>query len=199
MKILIVPKIICKYKNQLEYSIEINLLNFFMKLFKNVEFKFATEKNFEKKKLNLIILSGGNSIIEKSKKKEDKFRSKLDNKIFNYFSKKSIPIVGICHGAQFIAKKYGSSILNKKGIGVHHVKFNSKFKKNLKKNFLVNSFHNLSIKNKSNLLIEFAHTKDECLEFFKVKSSKIYGIMWHPERYKKIKEIDKVIFKKICS
>ena len=85
MKILFVPKIICKYKNQLEYSVEIKLISFFKKIFKNIEFEFAIGESFLKKKFDLILLCGGNSIIEKSNKQEDKFRSKLDKKVYNFF------------------------------------------------------------------------------------------------------------------
>ncbi len=199
MKILFVPKIICKYKNQLEYSVEIKLISFFKKIFKNIEFEFAIGESFLKKKFDLILLCGGNSIIEKSNKQEDKFRSKLDNKVYNFFLRKKIPVVGICHGAQFIAKKYKCLILNKKGVGDHFIIFKKKFDKNFKKKYMVNSFHDMSIKCENNLLIEYAHTKDNYLEFYKVKNKEIYGIMWHPERFKKFKNIDKKIFKKICS
>ena len=38
---------------------------------------------------------------------------------------------------------------------------------------------------------------DKSIEFFQHKKKQILGIMWHPERYKKFKELDKRIFKMI--
>ena len=40
-------------------------------------------------------------------------------------------------------------------------------------------------------------SNDNIVEYFVHKKNKIYGIMWHPERYKIPKKFDKKIFKKI--
>ena len=51
---------------------------------------------------------------------------------------------------------------------------------------------NLNIPNPKHL----AFTKDGSIEAFKHKRKKILGIMWHPERYKKIKKFDLDFIKK---
>ena len=64
-------------------------------------------------------------------------RNKLDQKFFKQALKLKIPLVGICHGAQFIAKKYKSKLKVRNHVGKHYIKI-------LKNNnrFMVNSFHN---------------------------------------------------------
>ena len=65
MKVLIIPKITEPYKDQLEVSIETKLIYFLHKCFKNclidIAYKFEIKNNY-----NLIILSGGNSILKYS-------------------------------------------------------------------------------------------------------------------------------------
>ena len=50
-------------------------------------------------------LSGGNTIKKYSNKIEDLIRNKYDNFYFKNSIKFNIPLIGICHGAQFIAHK----------------------------------------------------------------------------------------------
>ena len=40
-----------------------------------------------------------------------------------------------------------------------------------------------------------AKADDKSIEFFIHKKKKIIGIMWHPERFKKLKKLDEKIFK----
>ena len=47
-------------------------------------------------------------------KKKDKIRNLIDNKIYNIAIKKKIKILGICHGAQFLAKKFGFKLQKEK-------------------------------------------------------------------------------------
>ena len=106
MKILVVPKVNYRFRNQLEYSFEKKIIVFFKKVFPKANIEVAITKSC-KKKPNLIILSGGNNIILFSRKREDIQRNKIDNFFFRYSVNKKIPIFGICHGAQFIARKIG--------------------------------------------------------------------------------------------
>lgn len=87
MNILIIPKIIEPYKNQLEFSIETKLLSFLKKCFNNCNINISYNFKFNKK-YNLIILSGGNTVIQFSKKK----MISLEINLMNIFSKKQILI-----------------------------------------------------------------------------------------------------------
>ena len=59
-----------------------------------------------------------------------------------------------------------------------------------KKKIQVNSYHDYSITKLGKNLDKIAHSKDGSIEAFKHKNKKILGIMWHPERYSKIKKFD---------
>lgn len=188
MIIGIIPKIFEKYKNQLEISVELNLLNFLSKVFDNPKIEILSEKkdiNF-----NLLIISGGNDLPNLRKNKSNKYRNNLNNFFFSKALKKNLPVIGICLGAQFIAKKYKCKFKAKNHVGAHTI-----FYKN--KKFKVNSYHNYVITKFSKDIKPLALADDNTLEYFEIKNKRITGIIWHPERNKKINILDKQIFKRI--
>ena len=63
MKILIIPKIIESYKDQFEISIERDLISFVEHAFKKSTIKIAYDMKI-RNNVDLIILSGGNTIIK---------------------------------------------------------------------------------------------------------------------------------------
>ena len=89
---------------------------------------------------------------------------------------------------------------NKKKIK-NHVRKNHKinFKNNIFKDIQRNSFHDYGFNENliSKNLTILGMSNDNIVEYFVHKKNKIYGIMWHPERYKIPKKFDKKIFKKI--
>lgn len=183
-RIGIIPAIIERRKS-INLIIDYKLISFIKKCYPKSEIEILSGENI-KNKLNLIVSSGGNTIIFFNKNLANKFRAKLDMFYFKYALKKNIPFFGICHGAQFIAHHYKSKIMIKK----KHTKTNHLIKLNLKKEYLVNSYHDFSIIKLNNSLKKIAWTKDGSIEAFKHKTKKIFGVMWHPERYKKIKKFD---------
>ena len=84
MKILIIPTIREVYKNQFELSVDLKLLSFLKKVFKNSTIK--TYNLNTKNDYDLLVLAGGNNSI--IKKKADKIRDKLNNSLFNFSLKK---------------------------------------------------------------------------------------------------------------
>ena len=192
MKILIIPKVKETYPGQLEYCVETKLIDFILKIFNkpNIEI-YNKNNNFDN--LNLIVFSGGNDSTSNSK--ENKKRREIDNKVYGYALKKRIKILGICHGAQFIAKKFKLELSKVRNhVGSHEIKLYFK-NKILKKK--VNSYHNIAInKKKSKLINYFAISKDLKIEGFHIKSKKILGIQWHPERYSNFKKIDNKLINK---
>tara|TARA_B100000902_G_C26980621_1_gene750085 strand:+ start:75 stop:677 length:603 start_codon:yes stop_codon:yes gene_type:complete len=180
MNILIIPKIKEPYLNQIEFSVEKNLLIFLKKCFKNCSIDVTY--NYEiKKKYNLIILSGGNTIPKFSKDKKDKLRNKLDVYFFKNANLDQIPIIGICHGGQFIATKYKLDLVKDTNhVGSHEIINLSNIK--IKFNF-IKSFHNFKIKFKNTKYIQnLVLAKDNSIECFRIKNKKIGAIIWHPER-----------------
>ena len=87
---------------------------------------------------------------------------------------------------------------NPNHVGNHLIKLeNNKFNKSLKRVIKVNSYHNYSITELGTNLSSLATAMDNTIEAFKHKQFKVLGIMWHPERYNKIKKIDKNYLLKI--
>ncbi len=189
MNILIIPKVYCRYKNQLEYSLEKNYFFFLKKIFTLSKIEIAIGKQFYIKP-NLIILTGGNNITLFSKNKEDVERGKIDNFFYKYAIKNKLPIFGICHGAHFIARKFKSRFKkSNKHIKKHKIKtFDGK-------NRIVNSFHRITISKKGTYLKTLAKAEDDTIEAFINIKSKVGGIIWHPERFKQFKNIDIKIIK----
>tara|TARA_Y100000389_G_C17306234_1_gene435572 strand:+ start:203 stop:832 length:630 start_codon:yes stop_codon:yes gene_type:complete len=191
MKILIIPTIREIYNKQFEFCIDIKVINFLRNIFKNASIKiYDNSNNFN---YNLVVLVGGNNSLKQSG--ADKIRNKINNLVYNSAIKKNINILGICHGAHFLAKKNGF-ILDKKDnhVGSHPVIFRINgynFKR------IVNSYHNEIIKfKKINKVNTFGIAEDNTVEAFHVKSKKILGIIWHPERYNKFKDFDQKLIKK---
>lgn len=191
MKILIVPTVREIYKKQFEYSVDLRLIGFFKNIFK-ASFIEIYNKTMRKDH-NLIVFAGGNNSITQIQ--ADKLRNKINNSIYKIAVKKKIKMIGICHGAHFLAKKNRLTLGRAKNHTRPHKVFfnidNNKFKKN------VNSFHNEIIKLKKNKIINiFGTAEDNTVEAFHIKKKNILGIMWHPERYNKIKYFDKQLINK---
>jgi len=196
MKIGIVPSIQEKYIGQFEYNCDLNLISFLKKIYKRSNIEILTFDHKIDKKYNLLVISGanGNDLTMFDKSKKNLIRNKLDLKFFNKAIKNNIPVLGICHGAQFIAKKFNSSLKKKKHLGNHYI-----FTVKPKKKLLVNSYHNKVVFKLGKNLICKAFSEDNTIEYFEHRYKKIVGIMWHPERFKKIKKLDHKIIKTLCT
>jgi len=197
IKIGLIPAIKETYKNQFSYIVDVKWFSFLRKIYVNPEIILINEKKLPK--LNLIIITGGNGSYKIDKKRENFIRENFDKTIIKQAIKKKIPCLGICWGAQSIVLHFNGKLKNsKKHVGNHDIiLINNKFGKNLKKIHKVNSYHNQIIYNLKNPLKEIFNSRDGSVEMFKHKSKNIFGIMWHPERYKKISKLDKIIFTKI--
>ncbi len=136
---------------------------------------FLTKKDIDK--FDLFIFHGGKqSANSKSKAILNEY------KFLNYIIKKNKPIVGICLGAQLIAKIYGSKISKSK-----NKLFECGYKKNLKKNNKVFKnnltflqFHTEGISYNKNMELLAKGILYE-VDSFKIKSKDIYGFQFHPE------------------
>ena len=186
------------YQNQFEIRDSISIEWYkFIKIISDKKINFIILPNIGKEissyiknnNINRLILSGGEDIgIYKN-------RDITEREIIKYSLKYKIPLIGICRGMQFIYKYFGGNLVK--------LKNNSHVRKSHKvlidgKEIMVNSYHNYVIE-KKNFKKKFktiALSKDNFIEAFKLTDYPIYGIMWHPERQKKIKTFDKKFFEK---
>ena len=193
MNILLIPRVeINKQRNETNYALDIRLIKFLNTCFKTNNV-FINELNLKNKiKIDLIVISGGNNLINKNK--NDKLRLKISRKIIKFGLSKRIPILGICYGAQLISTMFGCKLSKVTGhVGINHYIYDKKSKR------LVNSYHDYSIKLNNSKKIKTLFTdKKKNIEAFS-KGKKVLGIMWHPERYNKLKKKDIQMVKNLCN
>lgn len=112
MNCLISQRIFSDKHNQIQFSLEKKWINYFKKNIILIPI-LTDEKNlkdyFNYFKPRFVIISGGDNNIF-NRNKENLLRKKIDNKIIALCKKKKIPILAVCYGFQFIAKKYNSKI-----------------------------------------------------------------------------------------
>lgn len=192
----LVPSIKETYKNQLEYSFDLRMNNLFKAIFKNYNL-FIINNIKQLKIIDLVIFIGGNDLSQFVRKRCNFKRNKLDVKILKASLNKKKRILGICYGAQIISHFFKSKLYKKKHVGSHKIKL---IEKDSIKKVKVNSFHNYVITKLGFELTPIAIANDQTIEAFLHKTKKILGIMWHPERYKKIKKLDVYLIKKyLCN
>lgn len=186
----LVPTII-KRRGSLSFVIETNTFKFLKSCFKNYDYKILND-NKRDVKLHLIISLGGNSLISLKQNNANSMRNKLDNYYLRIAIKKKIPFLGICYGAQFIANFFKSKITKKINHSnkIHNITLISN------KKIFVNSYHDYSITTLGAPLSIIANSNDGSIEAFRHVDKRILGIMWHPERYNKIKKFDLDFIKK---
>ena len=196
IKIGIVPSIKETYKNQFEASLDLKFKKFFKTINKKNEIDIILDHN-KVNNYKMIVISGGNDCRSFPKlKKKDLIRKKLTEEIIRKAIKLDKPILGICYGAQLIAKMYKSKLKYKKHLKAHKIFI--KQKENKIKIVKVNSFHTTVIKKLGKDLELIATAEDKTIEAFRHKFNKIICVMWHPERNKKIQDIDIKLIKKLC-
>lgn len=117
---------------------------------------------------DFLILTPGNDSSNRTKK---------ERALFNHAVENNIPVLGVCHGAFFIAKTIGAEIESVEGhaAGEHIVKMDGR-------NIIVNSFHTETIKSLPDDYEAIAVDKAGNIEGFKHKELPIYGILWHPQK-----------------
>ncbi len=157
---------------------------------------------FYKKKPNLIVLTGGNDLVQKNLKRQKNTsitRDSFEKGLIRFAIKEKIPLIGVCRGMQLLNVFFKGKITPI----TNHVNKNHKlfFSKEYKKYFNdeVNSFHNWGIK-KDNLglgLSPIAFDKSNNVECFIHSKKLILGLMWHPER--KFSKKNSFIFKEFVN
>ena len=201
MNIGIVPAVREIYKNQFEFTVDSKWLKFLKKVYPKCDVKFLSSKDKDEE-FDLIIFSGGNDLVKNDKSKKNKIRKRIDDYYYKIGLKNKIPLIGICHGAAYFGEKFGCKIKKKNGhIGNHKILLTKKnYFEKIKTNINVNSYHNYAITSVSKKFDILAFSNDKTYELIEHKEKKILCIMWHPERNKKISNLDIKIFKKfICN
>lgn len=133
---------------------------------------------FESLSLNVLILSGGDSLGKTPKRDETEYA------LLEYALKNSIPIIAICRGMQLVHAYFGGKTEkgHKEFARIHRAQMH-RIITNEKDRFSVNSYHNDFIIEDSlreDLNIVARCEQDKTIEAFMNK--RLIGLMWHPER-----------------
>ena len=128
---------------------------------------------------SLVVLTGGNSPVgfnDNATAERDAF----EHALIEVCSKNHVPLLGICRGMQIINIHFGGTLcpINQHIATRHKVYTSSKETRN------VNSYHawGISVSDLAPSLLSEAVDADGYIEAFRHNSSRIAGIMWHPER-----------------
>ena len=175
---------------ELRFCIDTKLIDWISSLgFRSLLVSDLKTLNFflKQNKLNIkgIILSGGNDINKNT------LRYKIEKRLSEISKTKKIPLLGICHGLQFINFLDNGTLKKIK----NHVGVNHKIKSKDNYPSKVNSFHEYGIKKLGKNFEIVAYSYDNQIEAIKHKKFNWLGWMWHPEREKPFNEDLKKIAK----
>tara|TARA_B100001250_G_scaffold316693_1_gene279130 strand:- start:1850 stop:2530 length:681 start_codon:yes stop_codon:yes gene_type:complete len=166
---------------------------------------------------DILILSGGNDVKLDNVEEQNTDelisaiinRNKMELHLIESFLQSSKPIFGICHGLQIINQYFGGTLRKVKSRDTHvsneHViRLESPEAQFLfgSKTMEVNSFHNYTIDNVGNSLNIDAVSLDGEVEMLSNIKKKVYGFMWHPERFfsdNNFMKINQSVIKKILN
>ena len=183
-KFLILPKVISRYGNQVEFSYEIKFIKFIEFAIRKSEIIICSGKLH--KNFDALIICGGNDFYNKSFKNNDLIRKKYVDFYYKKAIKKKIPIIAFCYGAQYIANKFKLGLSKKNDHLTKHSINNIDPINTLKvkKNRLVNSFHKYCITSVGKYFSPIYKSDDGTIECLFSEKKKILAVMWHPEREK---------------
>ena len=125
--------------------------------------------------LDGILMSGGD---------DHPMRERCETACIDYCVKHKMPLLGICHGMQFIARYFGATLVNIKGhVKVRHDIFvHSNPYEIPQKTFEVNSFHRFTLDKTPNGFSGFAFDNNGYCEAMYHSTLPVAAFMWHPER-----------------
>lgn len=125
--------------------------------------------------LDGILMSGGD---------DHPMRERCETACIDYCVKRKMPLLGICHGMQFIGRHFGATLVNIKGhVNVRHdVSIHSNPHGVPQKQFEVNSFHRFTLDKIPDEFLSFAADAEGHCEAVYHSTLPIAAFMWHPER-----------------
>ena len=182
--LLISSKIVKDNYGQLGQFLDLAWFNFFQNKVNLFSVNLKNQNSINNINFDGLILSGGNDLYSIKKKKENLIRDKNETRLLEYAMKKSIPIVAVCRGFQFVNDFFGGSLKKIKNHANknHEIIFNKNFLYVNKKRLNTNSYHNYAIRKLANNFEKIAETDDNSIEIAFAKKEKILGLMFHPER-----------------
>lgn len=125
---------------------------------------------------DLIVLSGGSNI-------GSVMHNPLLTEEFDLVKDGTVPLIGVCYGAEVIAYSYGASLekMDEKRQGISVLRLTDG------KEIEVYEGHRFRIKNLPEEFVILGET-DHAIEYFKHREKPLYGLQFHPEAFAEITE-----------
>lgn len=131
-----------------------------------------------------IILSGGNDLGTAPE------RDATEAILADWAMARSVPLLGVCRGMQFLVTHLGGGIVPAPGhVAVRHDVSGAWGRQQ------VNSYHNFGVDALPPGLEAVAHADDGTIEAFRHAGAPVAGVMWHPERELSTSEASLTLFR----
>jgi putative glutamine amidotransferase len=116
--------------------------------------------------VDLLLITGGD---------DHPVRNQIEHELVDSMLSRNLPIIGVCHGCQFLTKKLGGTVVPVEDHQdcYHEVEYHEQ-------QHLVNSYHTLRIEQAPPSATVLARDPDGYAEAWILGHTA--GIMWHPER-----------------
>jgi gamma-glutamyl-gamma-aminobutyrate hydrolase PuuD len=140
-----------------------------------------------------LLLTGGNSLVDYGG--DSVVRDKVEQYLFSWAIKHKLPVLGVCRGMQLIQHYFQSPlqpIPDHVGVKKHlHIVSADQISRKFGELGPVSVFHHLGAYTCHTPLMTVAKSTDDVVMAIRHESLPVHGVMWHPEREKKM--IDKHI------
>jgi len=121
-----------------------------------------------------VILTGGNDLVglpgaTHTAPERDRFEAV----VLEHCTRRGLPVLGVCRGAQFLARHHGADLVELEGhVGTSHEVSGRR----------VGSYHRYGLQVLPLALQPMATAEDGTIEAFRHRELPQQGVMWHPER-----------------
>jgi putative glutamine amidotransferase len=136
-------------------------------------------------------------------------RDRTEAALMDYAISTRTPLLGVCHGMQFIHAYFGGRLTTLAESSVKHVAAphaivvtDRRISATIQRERAnVNSFHQYGVREGTlaKALREIAHAEDGTVEAFIHEELPIAGMMWHPERQNSSGDLDDLLLKLILT
>lgn len=143
----------------------------------------AAKALLERIKPEAILLTGGGDLKAYGGNAPERDRTEFF--LIRHCLKKNVPLLGVCRGMQTLQHFYHVKLSPVRG----HVSRSQKIRANGSVR-IVNSFHRFGTKQTRSPLTAWAFADDGVIKAVRHEKAPVWGIMWHPERFRPFRKQD---------
>lgn len=137
-----------------------------------------------------VLLTGGNSLARYGGDAPE--RDAVENRLLDHAIALDLPALGVCRGMQMI--------LDRAGLVLHPVKGHVAAEQEIEIEGIrtrVNSYHDWGTHQSNDQLAVWARSTDGMIKAVRHNQHRLWGIMWHPERFQPFRAEDIALLRRI--